>query len=117
MIPSRLVPATRPHFLAGILVLDVDSLRGLSTTQVADYATMRLLARTDPARVATSNTPTILTVVDAPQDTLVPMTLTSWDLSYLKALYGSIENRYAGSQRGHMQQLMREDLMGSKTED
>ena len=117
MIPSRLVPATRPHFLAGILVLSVESLRGLSTTQVADYATMRLLARTDPARLASSTTPTILTVIDAPQDSLVPTTLTNWDLSYLKALYGSIENRYAGSQRGHMQRLMRDDLLGSKPQN
>lgn len=114
MSSSRLTPPTRPHFLAGVLVLDVDSLGGLTTTQVADYATMRLLARTDTARLDRTAAPTILSVIDAAPDSQVPVTLTNWDFSYLKALYGSLENRYASSQRGQMQRMMRKDLQGDR---
>lgn len=113
-LSSRLTPPTRPHFLAGILVLDVDSLGGLTTTQVADYATMRLLTRTDTDRLATTTAPTILSLVDAAPDSQVPVTLTTWDFSYLKALYGSQEHRFANSQRGQMQRMMRKDLQSPK---
>ena len=112
---SRLVPPMRPHFLGGILVLDVDTLAGLTTTQVADYATMRLLARTDPASLRKAEgVPTILSILDAGPDTPVPVTLTSWDLSYLQALYGSATHRYATSQRHDMKRRMRKDVEASQ---
>ena len=114
MTASRLTPGTRPHFMTGVLILDLDSLGGLSPTQVADYATMRLLARTDPARLDRTSAPTILNVLDAAPDSQVPLTLTNWDFSYLKALYGTAENRFANHQRGEMQRLMRKDLQGDR---
>ena len=110
-ISSRLTPPSRPHFLAGVLVLDIDSLGGLTTTQVADYAAMRLLARTSPDRLDETSVPTILSILEAAPDSQVPVTLTSWDFRYLKALYGSMKHRYASSQRGEMQRLVRKDSL------
>ena len=42
MDASQLIPPRIPHFLAGVLVVEAKSLSGLTTTQLADYAAMRL---------------------------------------------------------------------------
>jgi hypothetical protein len=96
---SRLTAAARPVFEAAALVLERSSLQGLDATQVADYAAMRLLARTDPSRVAGTHAPTILNVLDAPMGTEVPLSLTTWDLGYLKGLYSSLDALQGGAQR------------------
>jgi hypothetical protein len=95
--PMRLTAAARPVFEAAALVLTRSSLQGLDATQLADYSAMRLLARTDPSRVAGS--PTILNILDAPMGTEVPLSLTKWDLGYLKGLYSSPDALQASAQR------------------
>ena len=107
---SRIRPSSRPHFLASVLVVEPAAVAGLTTTQLADYATVRLLARTDPARLAKSAAPTILNILDAPMGSEVPLTLTHWDFGFLKALYRSSEGRYANQQRKEMRGLMRKEL-------
>jgi hypothetical protein len=107
---SRITPATRPHFMASLVVIEADALRGLTTTQLADYAAMRLFARTEPSRLERSTAPTILNILDAPMDSSVPLSLTQWDLSFLRALYGSAENHYASQQRHEMRRLMGRDM-------
>lgn len=109
-VPSRMRPSTRPHFLASIVVVELDLLVGLTTTQLADYAAMRAFAQLDPARLNKVAAPTILTILDAPEGTAVPVTLTQWDFAYLRSLYGSAENRYVSQQRGEMKRLMRDEL-------
>ena len=109
-VSSRIRPATRPHFKASVIVIDLASLRGLTSIQLADYAAMRLLARTDPSELDQSTVPTILNVVDAPMGAEVPVTMTQWDLGFLRALYGSAENRYAEQQRHEMRRRLEADL-------
>lgn len=87
-----------------------DALAGLTLVQLANYAAMRAFARTDPARLAQSAAPTILHVLDAPIGSAVPVTLTQWDLSFLRALYASSANNYATRQRSEMRRLVRDDL-------
>jgi hypothetical protein len=108
--PSRLTAATRPHFLASVLVVQLDALAGLSTTQVADYAAMRVFARTDPSRLARTSAPTILTVLDADMNSEISLSMTQWDLAFLRALYGSAENHYATQQRGEMRRILEQQL-------
>lgn len=115
--PSRITPGTRPHFAASVLVVELRALSGLTITQLADYAAMRTFARTDPARLENSAAPTILTVLDAPMDSAIPITLTDWDLGFLKALYSSNENRYAGQQRNEIRSRLKDDLRGRKAEE
>lgn len=114
-VPSRMRPTTRPHFLASIVVVELDSLVGVTTTQLADYAAMRAFAQFDPARLNKVAAPTILNVLDAPEGTAVPITLTQWDFAYLRSLYGSAENRYVSQQRGEMKRLMRDELDQAKS--
>jgi hypothetical protein len=99
---SRLSPHGRPRLLTAIIVVQGDALAGLTATQLADYATMRALTHADPARLGNSGAPTILKVLEAPMGTAVPLTLTAWDLGFLKASYASRQNVYAGAQRSDM---------------
>ncbi len=107
---SRITAASRPHFLASVLAVEPDAVAGLTTTQLADYGAMRLLARTDPSALEKSPAPTILNILDAPMGSEVPVTLTHWDFGFLKALYGSGENRYANQQRAEMRRLLAKEL-------
>jgi hypothetical protein len=107
---SRIRPLSRPHFLAAAMVVEPAALTGLTTMQLADYAVMRLLARTDPARLETSAAPSILRALEAPIGGEVPVSLTHWDFGFLKALYASGERRYVSQQRAEMQRLLRKDL-------
>ena len=112
--PSRLRTSARPHFLASVVVVEVEALAGLTTTQLADYAAMRAFARTEPNKLKASRAPTILTVLDTPMGGSVPVTLTQWDLAFLKALYGSSTNRLATQQRKEMKQIVEDEVQGNK---
>ncbi len=108
--PSRITAATRPHFLASLLIIELGSLAGLTTTQVADYAAMRVFARTEPDRLSRTSAPTILNILGSDMGDEVPMSLTRWDLGFLRALYGSAENHYAAQQRGEIQRRLEREL-------
>lgn len=112
--PSRLTTASRPHFIAAVVVVDLGSLDGLTTTQLADYAAMRAFARTDPGRLAKSTAPTILSVIEAPMNSAVPPTLTEWDLAFLKSLYARDANVRAVRQRSQMKQIVRQSIEGER---
>ncbi|HEX8381497.1 MAG TPA: hypothetical protein VF619_13230, partial [Allosphingosinicella sp.] len=99
---SRISTAVRPQFAAAVVVVERSALDGLTTTQLADYAAMRLFARTDPERLATSAAPTIVTILEAPMGSPVPLTLTEWDLAFLRGLYSGSNNLYAASRRSEI---------------
>ena len=92
------------------MVVQANALDGLTTTQLADYAAMRAFVRTDPKNLRSSSSDTILSIIDAPMGTAVPLTLTPWDLSFLRAFYASGNNSYAEYQRSEMQRLMKREL-------
>jgi hypothetical protein len=108
--PSRIVASARPYFMGAVVVLEKKGLVGLRATQVADYAAMRAFAQVEPSRLAGSPSPTILKILDAPLGTPVPVTLTSWDLAFLKALYASQENRHSAAQRTEIRRRVKEEL-------
>lgn len=110
---SRVTAAARPQFQAAAVVVEAGALDGLTTIQLADYAAMRAFARTDPARLPAHAPATILKVLDAPMGSEVPVTLTDWDLGFLRALYASSDNLYAAAQRSEMRKRMAEELEGT----
>jgi hypothetical protein len=71
---------------------------------------MRAFADTEPSRAAVSGAPTILTILDKSSDQMVPITLTSWDLGYLKSLYATSNAYYASYQRGEMEQVVAREV-------
>ena len=107
---TRLRPSARKAFTTSVIVIQKDALSGLTTTQLADYAAMRAFVRTDPSRLRSAGADTILGIIDAPMGTPVPLTMTRWDLSFLKAFYASGKNSYANYQRSEMRRLMRREL-------
>lgn len=107
---TRAQPAVRPQFGAAIVVVEEKALDGLTVTQLADFVAMRALANTDPARLANSKTPTILKVLDAPMGTEVPLTLSEWDLSFLRALYAAPPAPTASSQRSGIARQLDKEL-------
>ena len=96
------------------MVVELDSLAGLTVTQIADYAAMRSFARTDPSRLQRSNAATILAALEAPMNSQVPLSLTEWDLAFLKSLYASESNRRAARQRYEMKQIVRQTLQDER---
>jgi hypothetical protein len=103
---SRIRPASIPYFIGGVLVVELRALGGLTTTQLADYAAMRLYAKTDPARLKPSAS-SILGVLNAPMGSAVPITLTSWDLTFLKGLYQVNDRQYANRQRDEIEGMVK----------
>lgn len=107
---SRVRAGTMPEFVASMVVIERDALTGLSVTQVADFAAMRAFADTDPLKAAGGGAPTILTILDKADDQMVPLSLTHWDLGYLKSLYATSNALYANYQRGEMEQVVEREV-------
>jgi hypothetical protein len=99
--PSRIGAAARPQFAAAAVVVEMKALDGLTTTQLADYAAMRTFARTDPRRLP-ETAPSILRALEAPMGSEVPITMTPWDLAFLKSFYAAPRNLSAASQRSQI---------------
>jgi hypothetical protein len=92
--------------MGSVLVVESHALIGLSTTQFADYALMRSLTGANPARLTERDTSTVLTALDAPMGSAVPLTLTGWDLAFLQSLYKSDPNNYGPLQRSEISNAM-----------
>ena len=110
---SRLHSPTVPIFVASVVVIDIKAAGGLTTTQLADYAAMRTFIATDPEKIVQAGTPTILGVLGQPDDRMLPVTLSYWDLNLLKALYSTDNSYYANFQRGDMEQIVEQELRKS----
>ena len=92
---GRLKRETREDMLAALVVIDAKAVAGLSSVQVADYASLRLLAPTGEVDPAEAGAPrTIMTLFLAPHGG--PSAMTRFDRAYLRALYrmppGSFSN-------------------------
>lgn len=114
-IATRLKPSARHTFSKAVLVVTFQALTGFTPTQLADYAAMRTFIRTDPRQLGTSGRKTILSMFDAQMGATVPLTLTEWDFSFLKAFYSSTTNNYAEHQRAQMKGLMERELDRAQT--
>lgn len=99
---SRLRSPTHTGFDASVVVVESGSLEGLTATQLADYAALRLFIRMDPARLPPGAPPTILNILEAPMGSAVPITMTAWDAGLLRGLYLSTANLRAQSERSQI---------------
>lgn len=106
---GRLSTGARPQFAAAAVVVESKALEGLTTIQLADYAAMRAFTRADPSKLPNS-APTILTILEAPMDSEVPITLTSWDLAFLRSFYAAQGNVSAAFQRTQIRRDVKQEL-------
>lgn len=98
MAHSRIYTSTRRDIASIFVLFDQDAVRGMSLGQLADYATMRGLAQTEPPREAAMNT--ILNLFN-PQGPY-PEELTDFDRAYLNAVYDWIPNLPAMAKIGNV---------------
>jgi hypothetical protein len=84
---GRLSRLTREDMLAALVVIDKVAVVGLSPVQIADYASLRLLAPTGEVDIAEEGSapPTIMTLFAAPAG--APQQMTRFDRAFLAALY------------------------------
>lgn len=83
---GRLKRDIREDMLAALVVIDKAAVVGLSPVQIADYASLRLLAPTGEVDMQDAAAPpTIMTLFAAP--TSAPQQMTRFDRAYLAALY------------------------------
>lgn len=90
MAHSKIYLTTREDITSVMVVYDLDQIRGKSLVQLADYATMRGLARTRPVDGDGQPMDTILALFD--QAAPPPAEMTTFDRAYLGALYDNIPN-------------------------
>ncbi len=92
---SRLNASTRRDMALSMVMIDTDLLEDLDGLALADYATMRALARTLPVEQGEANYGTILSLFSDPVN--APQSLTAFDRAYLASLYAGRAN-----QPGHL---------------
>jgi hypothetical protein len=86
---SRIYVPVRRDITSSMVLIDRDAVEGKSVDQLADYATMRALARTYPEE-AGGEQPSILVLFEAEEE--APAGLTAFDEAYLSRLYSRIPN-------------------------
>ena len=89
MAHSKIYSATRNDILSAMVLFDRDAIKGLTLTQLADYATFRALVHSLPDPAA-SGTASILTLFDGGEPR--PAGLTEFDHAYLTQLYTGMAN-------------------------
>lgn len=86
---SHIYLPARQDIVASVILIDIPALNGLHVRQVADYVAMRGLAQTRPPGQR-GKVGTILSLFD--KGAIPPFEMTTFDLAYLRAVYGQIPN-------------------------
>jgi hypothetical protein len=111
---SRITEPVHPQFDGAMVVVERQALLGLTVTQLADYATIRLLTGADPAHLANSGASTILHVMEVPIGGTAPVTMTQWDFAFLRGYYDARRNLHTSAQRSAITDSMAKDLQRPK---
>ena len=90
MAHSKIYLAVREDITRVVVLFDMEGVKGKTLLQLADYATMRSLARTRPTTEEGQAMDTILALFDPAGSP--PLQMTEFDRAYLGALYDGIPN-------------------------
>lgn len=105
-IMSRIVLSIRRDLLSAVVLIDIGATDGLTATQLADYATMRLLGETRADGLADPET--ILSLFNVPRDT-APTAMTRFDRAYLRIAYSGLGNERARTKVGRIAAMLDDD--------
>ncbi len=86
---SRISSQIVDQLYKSIIIVDIDAVSGLNTTQLGDYLALVALSQVDP-EADTAAFDTVLNLFENPRGV---SGLTAWDRSYLSALYSSPSRR------------------------
>lgn len=105
--PGQMLLPSRREIGSALVVFDRDAVVSMTLMQLADYATMRGLSHTRPAR-GHEPMPTILALFT--EGASIPEELTHFDIGYLRSLYWWVPNVPAASKlRGVRRRALREE--------
>jgi hypothetical protein len=107
MAHSKIYSATRNDILSAMVLLDRAAVRGLTLTQIADYATFRALAHTLPQNVAV-RPDSILALFEGGSDK--PAELTEFDRAYLGGLYQGLPNLPGPARMSYLEEVTGRNL-------
>lgn len=116
-VVGRLQQPTVPQFLVSVVLIEDRALDGVSTMQLADYATMRALA---PISWRSSSTPShsILNLFEPGKGLAEqPASVTWWDVALLKSLYDTSNSLPADIQRSAIAAAMQREIEKVPPED
>lgn len=103
---SRTNSGTRRDLELSMVMIASDAIANLDGVAVADYVTMRTLARTNPPR-SDAAYGTILALFDNPDG--APDRMSDFDMAYLRSLYAGRANVPASMALGGIDRLMEEE--------
>jgi hypothetical protein len=89
---SRLRTQIVDNIVRTIVIVDIEEVAGLSTQQLADYIAFVSLAQIDPD----ADTQAYSSILNVFSNRDEVSQLTSWDLAYLRGLYGAEQNKLNG---------------------
>lgn len=102
-IASRIVTPARYDIVASYVVMDIARIEGMTTTQLADFATMQLLNNTNGRATGGTARSSILSLFEGDDPAAAPAQLSAFDRGLLAGLYDKrLVNLYAGAQRGRI---------------
>ncbi len=115
---TRIGANTRQTFLASFVILDVDEIDGLTLQQLADFITIRSLAKVRESAATRHDRPTILTLFSDKAEGRTPAPeLAAADLSMLRALYATPAALSAKEQRRAMISRMISESSDAQSDD
>jgi len=116
VVPTRIGTTIQFEFHGAFLLVEAAALKDMTLMQLADYAAMRTLARTDPAAGTAQPMPTILSLFGPDGGAAAPPSLTHWDLGFLTALYRIDPAFRDSAQRRAMAHILGEQMADAAEE-
>lgn len=103
---SKVLSMVTPVVAMSVVLVERTALRGLTVHQIGDYALMRTLTDRKPDDHRLRDL-TILSVLEAPMGSVLPNSLTKYDLAYLKGRYQGDPALNGRSQRAAISRTMK----------
>lgn len=107
MAHSKIYTATRNDIISALVLFDRAAVRGLTLTQIADYATFRALAHTLPQNTAVRQD-SILALFEG--GAVRPTELTEFDKAYLAGMYEGLPNLPAPARLSYLEEVTGRNL-------
>jgi hypothetical protein len=107
MAHSKIYGATRNDIINAMVLFDRNAVRGLTLTQLADYAAFRALTRMLP-QTSDTRADSIVSLFDGAGNR--PAELTAFDRAYLGALYNGLGNIPAPARMAELEKATGRDI-------
>ncbi|HSG35676.1 MAG TPA: hypothetical protein VLA37_14180 [Sphingomonadaceae bacterium] len=111
---SLILLPMRTDIQISVVLIDIPAIDGMSAVQIADYATMRGLAKTRPIE-GDPAFGSILNLFD--EESRHPLELTAFDLAYLETVYKHPPNIAAAAKLGTVEGAMQKVLVAAAEAD